>query len=146
MLPRRRIFLTALIVSFGCAVAAGGLAQTATASSLIEQGNEHWTAGRFANAQQSYEQAIERDPRSVDAHMKLAGLLLAQQRFAAGAKAFQRAIALDPNNDKAFVGLAIAYLHGGERELSQAALREALRINPGRAEQLRPILERLEKP
>lgn len=144
--PSHRKFVSAAVFAFAAAVLAGGPAycvEPATVSKLIEQGNAEWTAGRLVSAQTAYEAAIERDPRSVDARMKLAGLLLAQQKFGAGAKEFQRVIGIDPGSDKAYVGLGIAYLHSGDRELSRAALEEALRINPGREEQLRPILERL---
>ena len=73
--------------------------------------------------------------------MKLGGLLLSNSNYAAAIQIYQHTIGLDANNAKAWMGLGMAYLHGGQRELSRAAFSEAVRIDPGRKTQLAQLTE-----
>ncbi len=128
-------------------IACSLLAFTAAAGedlSLIEQGNREWAAGALDQAAASYRAAIGRDPKHVDAYMKLAGLHMARQEYRAGVETFQKAIGLDPNNANAFIGLAIGYLHMGNPALAQAALEEAVRIDPGKRATLEPLMARIQ--
>jgi hypothetical protein len=43
------------------------------------------------------------------------------------------------------MGLGLAYLHAGQRELSRAAFEEAVRVEPGRKEQLARLLDKSAK-
>jgi Tfp pilus assembly protein PilF len=113
------------------------------AAELIGRGVKELDAGQIAEAIATFEQAVEKDPGSVEAHLKLAGAHMASQDFRAGIEQFKKAIGLDPSNPRGFIGLGIAYMHGGDTALSQAAFEEALRLDPSREEQLRPILDRL---
>jgi len=112
--------------------------------SLIEQGNRQWAAGDLDQAAASYQTAIGMDPKAVDAYMKLAGLHIARQEYRAGVETFQKAIGADPNNANAFIGLAIGYLHLGSPALAEAALDEAVRIDPGRRATLEPLMARIQ--
>ncbi|MBI4984421.1 MAG: tetratricopeptide repeat protein [Rhodocyclales bacterium] len=109
---------------------------------FLAQGNKQWEAGKLADARKSFELAVAADPRSADAHMKLGGLLLASSDHAAAIRTYQRTISLDANNAKAWMGLGLAYLHTGQRELSQAAFDEAIRIEPSRKAQLARLAEK----
>jgi Tfp pilus assembly protein PilF len=123
-----------------------GTAQADTTSSLLAQGYQQWSAGHLDQAQHTYEQAIKADPRSVEAHMKLAGLYITRKDYAASTKQYQRAISLDPKNAKAWIGLGIAYLHSGDKTLTRAAWEEAMRLEPARKQQLAPLLAKLDAP
>lgn len=121
-----------------------GTALADTTSSLLAQGYQQWSQGHLDQAQQSYEQAVKAGPRSVEAHMKLAGLYVARKDYGASTKEYQRAISLDPKNAKAWIGLGIAYLHSGDKSLTRAAWEEALRLEPARKAQLEPLLAQLD--
>ena len=137
---RRWVYL-GLAVALGswCLLAAAGEVQR-----LIDAGNRHWEAGELDQAEASYRGAIEQEPRSVDAHMKLAGLHIARQQYKAGVETFQQAIGLNPDNANAFIGMAIGYLHMGDPELAQAALEEALRIDPTKRDRIEPLMRQIE--
>jgi Tfp pilus assembly protein PilF len=125
-----------------------GLSASATpvgAAEWIADGVRLLEQGRLEPAQKAFEAATRADPRSVDAYTKLAGVHIALNDFNAAIRVYQQAIGLDPNNAKAFIGLGIAYLHSGDKSLTRAALEEALRIDPGRREQLAPILAMLDE-
>ncbi len=111
---------------------------------LIDAGNRHWAAGELEQAAASYQGAIDKDPRSVDAHMKLAGVQIAGQEYRAGVETFQQAISLNPDNANAFIGMAIGYLHMGSPQLAQAALEEAVRIDPGKHDRIAPLMRQIE--
>lgn len=121
-------------------------AQAAMQPDLIKQGDQQWAAGQLDAAQRTFEQAVQAEPRSVKAHMKLAGLQLSRQEFAACIATYQRTIGLDANNDKAWLGLGFAYLHTGQNGLSLAAFNEAVRIEPGHQDKLASILVKLGAP
>ncbi|MBE0474952.1 tetratricopeptide repeat protein [Rhodoferax sp.] len=135
---------------FGCAallsVFALWSAQAAMNPDLIAQGDQQWAAGQLDAAQRTFEQAVQAEPRSVKAHMKLAGLQLSRQDFAASIATYQRSIGLNAHNDKAWLGLGFAYLHTGQNGLSLAAFNEAVRIEPGHQEALAAMLVKLATP
>ncbi|CAG4884012.1 exported protein of unknown function [Georgfuchsia toluolica] len=122
-------------------LAPGARAADSADATFIAQGNQQWAAGRIDDAKKSFEQALAADPRSIDAHMKLAGLLLVNHNYAEAIQAYQRTIGLDANNAKAWMGLGLACLHSGQRELSRAAFGEAVRIDPRRKTQLAGLIE-----
>lgn len=113
------------------------------ASTLIVQGDQQWAEGKLDLAQRFFEQAVSAEPRSVSAHMKLAGLQLYRQEFIACIETYQRTIGLDAKNARAWLGLGFAYLHTGKNDLSLAAFNEAIRIDPGNQEKLALVLAKL---
>jgi Tfp pilus assembly protein PilF len=121
-----------------------GSAQADSTSSLLAQAYQQWSQGHLDKAQQLYESAVKADPSSVEAHMKLAGLLLSRNDFNASIKEYQRLIGLDSKNAKAWIGLGIAYLHGGDKSMTRAAWEEALRLDPSRKDQLAPLIAQLD--
>ena|ERR1700690_2053662 len=123
-----------------------GTAQADAASPLLAQAYQQWSAGHLAQAQQTYEQAIKADPRSVEAHMKLAGLYITRKDYSASTTQYKRAIGLDPKNAKAWIGLGIACLHSGDKSMTRAAWEEAVRLDPARKQQLAPLLGKLDAP
>jgi tetratricopeptide (TPR) repeat protein len=112
-----------------------------TEAGLVSAGYRQWEAGRIDEARQSFEHAIAINPRSVDAHMKLAGLLLSNRRYADAIPIYQKLIAFDAGNAKAWIALGLAYRHTSQPELSRAAFAEALRLEPARQSQLAALIE-----
>lgn len=81
------------------------------------------------------------NPLSIVARMKLGGLLLASRNYREAIRTYQQTISLNGNNAKAWMGLGLAYLHAGEKDLSQAAFSEAIRVDPDRRSQLAGLAE-----
>lgn len=117
-----------------------------SAAELIANGTRLLEQGKLEPAREAFEAATKAGPRSVEAHMKLAGVNITQNNFSAAIAIYRQAIGLDPNNAKAFIGLGIAYLHSGNKSLTRAALEEAMRIEPGRKTQLAAIIATLNLP
>jgi len=131
------IVLAALLGATGAVAADAGAPDAA----LVADGYRQWEQGRLEEARKSFEQAIAANPRSVEAHLKLGGLLLANQRYAEAIPVYQRLISLDANNAKAWIALGLAYRHANQTELARAAFAEALRIEPERQAQLAGLLD-----
>jgi len=119
-------------------------AQAATRLDLVAQGEQQWAAGQLDQAQATFARAVQADPQSLKAHMKLAGLQLSRQDFRASIPTYQAAIGLDADNDKAWLGLAFSYLHTGQDALAGAAFDSAIRINPANRDKLASVLEKLQ--
>jgi tetratricopeptide (TPR) repeat protein len=89
--------------------------------------------GPKANAEM--QRAFELDPNNPRAYVVVGRKYLYAPRIFGGdlqkaIESFRKATALDPHDDEAFVWLAIAYRKNGKTRQSQAALSEALRLNP----------------
>jgi len=120
-------------------------ASVAHAGDPLVTGDEHWRAGRLEAAEASFLAAAADDARDLEARMKLAGLRLSQQRYSDAIPVYQEAIGIDGGDDRAFIGLAISYLHLQNLALAEAALEEALRINPARREDLAPLVDSIRR-
>lgn len=139
-----RLFFSACLAGSLCLGTAWAESPSGSAE-LISKADKLLEQGKLESAQKGYETAIKADPRSVDAHMKLAGVQIAQNNFGAAIMTYKDTIGLDPTNSKAFIGLGIAYLHSGDKSLTRAALQEALRLEPSRKAQLAPIMAMLDE-
>lgn len=134
-------FKIASIALAACLLAPGAWATAASDSTLINQGDQQWAQGKLDDARKSFEQAVAANPASVQAQMKLGGLLISNNNYATAIPVYQKAISLDGNNVRAWIGLGMAYLHTGDKELSRAAFEEAIRIEPARKAQLARLTE-----
>jgi len=132
------IVLAALCVTYG-AQAAG------TATAAIEQGMRLWEEGKLEDAQGRFEEAVKADSKSIDAHMKLAGIQVTRLSYSSAIQTYRGAIGLDPNNAKAWMGMGMCYMHIGSKEMARASFEEALRAEPERKAQLEPILAQMEE-
>lgn len=113
-----------------CLLLGAGLVLAAETGTPMAAGDRYAERGQIAEAIDQYREVLRRDPRSVQAHMKLAGMELLAGHYTESIQLFQASIGLDPSNAKAFVGLAMAYLHLGQYGAARAALAEAKRLDP----------------
>jgi tetratricopeptide (TPR) repeat protein len=81
--------------------------------SLLKQGETLLNEGKLPEAFAALQQAVVAEPNSSRAFQRLGGAQLMSQDYAGSIQSFQRAISLDANNADAFVGMAMAYIHGG---------------------------------
>lgn len=121
------------------------VAMSAPVSILLTQGDQQWSQGHPEQAIKTYEKAVNTDPKSIESHMKLAGVLLATQNFDSAIRTYQKVLGLNSNNAKAFIGMGIAYLHGGGYDLAKAAFDEAVRLEPARKSQLAEVTAYVDK-
>ena len=110
-------------------------------ASLVAQGEKQWAEGHVNDARKSFELAAAADPKSPVPLLKLGGLHLTSNDPRAAIQTYQRAISLDINNARAWIGLGLAYLHTGQKELSRAAFEEAIRADPSRKAQLASLVD-----
>lgn len=101
-----------------------------TTQSYVDRGSKLWAENKLDLAEAAFQKAIKQDPKSVQAHARLAGLLLMQNKTAKAIPLYQAAISLDSENPKLFAALSIAYLHQAKFSMAKAMADEALRINP----------------
>ena len=133
-----------LIFAFLMLFAAGAMAETST-EALLTQSYEMTEAGRFEEALEILRTAAREEPKSSLIYTRIGGVEVLRQEYSAGIQAFQRAIMLDQRNAKAFIGMAVAYLHLGQYSLARAALEEAGRIDPAKQPEIDNVLSWIEQ-
>ena len=131
------------------AAAWGGSTTAATALELLEQADLAWSQDELEDAEALFLEAVA---NAVDGEpsLRLGGFYLGQNRLAEAVERFQQAISAglpaESMQARAFVGMGIAYLHLGQGALARAALEEAVRVDPAREEEVRPLLDQLADP
>jgi superkiller protein 3 len=134
-----------LVCLLSCLMASGlTLARADEAADLIAEGEAQLEGGELVNAVDSLERAVEADPDSAYARLRLGGAYLLQRRYNDAIAILQGAIGLEPTNAAAFSALGLAYLHQGRYGEARAALEEAKRLDPAKAEDVDRILSGLE--
>lgn len=118
----------------------GSARLSASEASLLQQAQARAEAGDIAEATGLYRQAIAAMPDSAEAHAGLGGMLLVSAHYAEAIGQFQKAIGLQAENHRAFIGLSVAYLHRGQYGPARAALTEAQRLAPAKAQEIAPII------
>lgn len=91
-------------------------------------------SGDWEKATALYRQAVDKDPTSSLALSRLAGSLMASQKYSESIPFFQQAISKDQHNTSAFIGMGISYLHTGRYSTAKAAFDEAKKLQPDKKE------------
>ena len=97
---------------------------------LLDTGSRLWAENKPDEAEAEFRKAIKMNPKSSEAHARLAGLLLTQNKTSEAIPVYQDAISLNPNNPKLFASLSIAYLHQSQFSMAKSMADEALRLAP----------------
>jgi len=96
------------------------------ANRFIEIGDEYQDRGEHDKAIESYQQALDVDPRNLRANLNL-GLTYSEKRMYQDAiQSFENVLSLDPDDVAAQTGLCEAYLDLGERALAEEDEKEAV--------------------
>jgi len=101
---------------------------------FLQQGNQDFDKGRFAEAAISYGRALQIDPRFAEAHYKLAQTYLRQGSWAAGFQELMRTTALQPENWAAQLDIARMYLAGNKPQEAKDKALLILKSNPANSE------------
>jgi tetratricopeptide (TPR) repeat protein len=137
MLNRFILLIVFLLISFSGLASAG-------ADSNLQQGDKLYASGNVKEALPFFEKAVKEKPDSAEAWFKLARTQMLNQYNSASVKSYQRSISLDQNNARAFLGMAIAYLHIGQYNHAKASLKEASRIDPSKKAEVDKVLQQIE--
>jgi Flp pilus assembly protein TadD len=95
-----------------------------------------YRSGRFAEAERSFERALELQPTTPEAYQNLGRMYAEQGRWEEAARAFERCTELRPANTEDRLLLAQAWQTLGRSEPAEALARELVDELPGRAEPL----------
>lgn len=125
-------YSTLLAILLLCGSPAGVLA--ADNQDLMAEAEKASASGDWEKATTLYRQAVDKDPTSSLALSRLAGSLLAAQKYTDSIPVFQQAISKDPKNAGAFIGMGISYLHTGRYTTAKAAFEEAKKLQPDKKE------------
>ena len=123
-----------------------GIAAATSAREYIDQADIAWAQDDLEAAEKLFLLAVEQASDG-EAAVRLAGFYLGQNRLEEAVERFQQGISAGlptpQMESRAFVGMGLSYIHLNRSALAQAALEEALRIDPSKEEQVRPLLEKL---
>lgn len=131
LFKRRGISLIILLI-VGCCLSPSDLSAQ-NARQLVRQGNKHFRAGNFADAEVPYRKSVEKDARNAQAAYNLGNALLAQRKDSAAVIQFEVAAKLEENPiRKAMAYHNIGVICQGKQMYSEAieAYKESLRNNP----------------
>jgi len=108
----------------------GGVASAADIVPLLQQASEAWAANDLPLAESRFREAAQQQPDSSAAYAGLAKVLMLQNRNDDAIEAYQSAIMVSPEDAKLFLGIAVAFLHGGEYGAANAMVAQALVLDP----------------
>jgi len=75
-------------------------------------------------------EAIEKDPKNVNALITLGNLMMDSSRFSEAVDAYQKALDLDPKNTDVRVDMGTCYKNMGKPDFAVKEYRQALEVNP----------------
>lgn len=99
--------------------------------SLVAYCHEHIESQSWQNALDNCNQAIELNPRSVDAHYMRGSALRELGRPEEALEAFRKVLELDPMNGDALRAAGIETAKLGQQDVSQRYFQQYLELNPG---------------
>src|ERR1700722_14339606 len=94
--------------------------------SYLERGQSYIQKGDYESARIEFLNAVNQDPRSAEAHHRLAQAYLAQRNGAEALQNLQIAADLDPNNVEIRLEMAQLYVAGGEYDKAESTAQEVL--------------------
>lgn len=118
-----------------------GLLRESLKLACCERAIAEAAAGRGADAERLYRQAIALDPGFADAHYNLGNVLFRAGRKDEAIAEYARACELAPRDAEARYNLGIALFDLGRRAEARAALEEALRLDPAHSAARRALAE-----
>jgi tetratricopeptide (TPR) repeat protein len=96
--------------------------------------SKYLQAGRLADAQAQFEEALRLDPGDAEVHSNLGTLLQAQGRLAEGMQHLRAAVQLKPKNDAVRFNLGNALLAMGQPDAAMREFQTAIALNPENAD------------
>jgi Flp pilus assembly protein TadD len=91
----------------------------------FDEGQNKAASGDVRGALAVYASLTQTYPDSYEAHARLGGMQLMDQRYADAVKSFQQAITHGDKGTRSFIGMGMAYLHMGQFGPARGAFVEA---------------------
>ncbi len=110
-----------------------GANDTTGAAQALQEAFAHHRAGRLEEAVARYDEALRRDPGSVDALFNRSQIQLALGRLEEALAGFERVVALEPSDAGALRARGVVLQALGRHEEALASLDAALALDPGDA-------------
>lgn len=98
---------------------------------FVHEGIQHMEQGRFQEAAEQFQKAINLNPNNLDARFRLGFVLISQKKYAEAVEIFEGLIMADPQNINAFFMLGMAYSELRAYYPCISNLQHALRLAPG---------------
>lgn len=103
---------------------------TGSAADLVRQGQAALDAGKMADAERLYKQAVAADSRSADAQFGLGNVYFRQSRLTEAETAYKAALAINPGLTVAHSNLGVVYYQQGQLQNAAGAFNAALKLKP----------------
>lgn len=103
---------------------------------LIAQGQAAIEAGKLAEAERVFRDAVNLDPRSADAQFGLGNVYVRQGQLAAAETAYRAAVNSDPNMSSAHLNLGVVYYKMEQLSKAEEEFNAVLRLTPSDAQAL----------
>ena len=126
---------TYILIALIAVAPAYAVPQVETVQVLLEQGQTLYDAGRYAEAQAVFQQAVDLEPKSALAHYQLGMALYQQEDNKEALKHFQRTIKLKRKMPEGHIGVGLVYLRTKNRRFdAREKLRTAAKLDPESAQ------------
>jgi tetratricopeptide (TPR) repeat protein len=100
----------------------------------LQVGETLLQAGMAEEASDVFQQALKADPSAIHIYNRLGIALRRQKKFKEAIDNYRMAIKIDPENENLYYNLGRAYYDVGNKDMSAAAMKKALKIYPEFAE------------
>ena len=126
------IHIACIFLTLIAAAPVYSVAQTKNVQTLLEQGRTLYEAGRYAEAEAVFQQAVDLEPKSALSHYRLGMALYQQEDDKKALKHFQRTIKLKRKIPEGHIGVGLVYLRTKNRRFdARQEFRTAAKLDPG---------------
>jgi len=105
--------------------------QSYTSEQWLDAAEQHYQAGRYYDALQAYEQALQIDPHDIDSHYNMGLTLLDLKRYEEAISVFEQTLQLDPTYAGAYFNKGVALGELRQPEEALVAFDLARQLDPG---------------
>jgi tetratricopeptide (TPR) repeat protein len=91
-----------------------------------------------------YQQALDKDPKYVEALNNLAAIEIRERNFQGAIRYLQQAVQIDPAYPLAYLNLGVAHENSGDREAALAAYRRYVDLGGEQAPEVRTWIAEME--
>ena len=130
---KQRFTFLLFIVLFGTSLFAAAQ-EGASADTYLAKGLEHYEAGRYKEALQSYQEGVRLAPKNVNIHYNLGRAYYALGQWNQAIDAYQETLRLKPDSSNAHVSLGMTYHQQGRFGEAVKSYKKAVQIKPDMAE------------
>ncbi|MEX0678389.1 MAG: tetratricopeptide repeat protein [Pirellulales bacterium] len=102
-----------------------------TVAETLALGTRHYEAGRLADAEKAFRQALAVDPQNSFALHQLGALAMDARRFDRAVEFLEKAVRAEPSRAAYHANLGLCYRHLGNAAQAERSLRAAVELEPG---------------